>query len=206
MSEFNKDEYRQRLIAHGIDPSSAAEVASKTAAARSMGQAAKPIGLAAEESSRIGGFQTVADPATVPEPETAAPQAATVASPAPSPTPFDEYWTRAYNNYKLDQAEEAARAGKTQPTRRERMASTSKKKPSTAIANLADQANQLEQAAVLKTTKAQIKKVQRSLFDRKRGPYPSCPLREALLRLGGGASSGAAATQPIGCWARWGVW
>lgn len=45
------------------------------------------------------------------------------------------------------------------------MASTSKKKPSTAIAELGQKATQLEQAATLKATKAQIKELQLSLFD-----------------------------------------
>jgi hypothetical protein len=170
MNEFDEDEYRKRLIAGGIDPSSAAEVASKTAASRSTGQALKRSGQAAEEPSRIGGFNSVAELATtavveaLEPPEPPPPSPRPPPPPAPPPTVVDEYWARAYSNYKLDQAEQA-RAGTTQPTRRERMASTSKKKPSTAVANLADQAHQLEQAAMLKATKAQIKELQLSLFD-----------------------------------------
>lgn len=45
------------------------------------------------------------------------------------------------------------------------MASTPKPKSKTAVTQLADKANQLTQAALLKTTKAQIKELQLSLFD-----------------------------------------
>ena len=164
MSEFDEDEYRQRLIAAGIRPSSAAEVASKTAASRqATGQSFKRSDQAAEEPSRFSGFNSVAELAATAVVQALEPPEALSPS-SPPPTVVDEYWARVYGNYNLDQAQEV-RAGTTQSTRRERMAATSKKKPSTAVANLANQANQLEQAATLKATKAQIKELQLSLFD-----------------------------------------
>ena len=85
----------------------------------------------------------------------------TAATPAAEPT---VHWATVYSHYQQDQAKQAS-AGPTQPTRRERMATTPKKKPATAVAALADKAHQLEQAATLKATKAQIKELQLSLFD-----------------------------------------
>jgi hypothetical protein len=152
-SDFDEKEYRKRLIAGGIDPSSAAEVASRTAASRrASGQAGKSInavvfGLEAMTQA----LEEAAEP--TPQPTV-----------APSPAPVEAYWDRVYGYYKLDQAEQA-RAGAGQPTRSERMASTPKPKNKTAVTQLAEKANQLTQAALLKTTKAQIKELQLSLFD-----------------------------------------
>ncbi len=144
---FDEEEYRKRLIAGGIDPASAAEVASKTAASR--------------KASSQGHQQPFNAAALIqfPAAEPSSPQTV-----APSPSLTDEYWATVYSHYHQDQAKQAS-AGPTQPTRRERMATTPKKKPSTAVAELADKTHQLEQAATLKATKAQIKELQLSLFD-----------------------------------------
>ena len=144
---FDEEEYRKRLIAGGIDPASAAEVASKTAASR--------------KASSQGHQQPFNAAALIqfPAAEPSSPQTV-----APSPSLTDEYWATVYSHYQQDQAKQAS-AGPTQPTRRERMATTPKKKPSTAVAELADKTHQLEQAATLKATKAQIKELQLSLFD-----------------------------------------
>lgn len=152
---FDEEEYRKRLIAGGIDPASAAEVASKTAASRK----ASSKGLAhATNAAAFVQFPTPM-PALTPAIESSSQQAV-----APSPSPTDEYWATVYSHYQQDQAKQAS-AGPTQPARRERMATPPKKKPSTAVAELADKTHQLEQAATLKATKAQIKELQLSLFD-----------------------------------------
>lgn len=169
MSDFDEHEYRKRLIVGGIDPSSAAEVASRTAASRrATGQTSKSSGQPADEPSRIGGFKSAGALVQLPKPVPAAPapQAAEQGPTAPAPGPVDEYWARTYANYKLDQAEQAS-AGANKPPRRERMASTPPPKPKnkTAVAQLAEKANQLTQAALLKNTKSQIKELQLSLFD-----------------------------------------
>jgi len=154
LDSFNEEEYRKRLIAGGIDAASAAEVARKTAASR------KASSLAHTAAVTAATLLQLPEPATAPAPESLPPQ--TTAAPSPSAT--DEYWATVYGHYQQDQAKQAS-AGPTQPTRRERMASTSKKKPSTAVAELGQKATQLEQAATLKATKAQIKELQLSLFD-----------------------------------------
>lgn len=154
LDSFNEEEYRKRLIAGGIDAASAAEVARKTAASR------KASSLAHTAAVTAATLLQLPEPATAPAPKSLPPQ--TTAAPSPSAT--DEYWATVYGHYQQDQAKQAS-AGPTQPTRRERMASTSKKKPSTAVAELGQKATQLEQAATLKATKAQIKELQLSLFD-----------------------------------------
>ena len=154
LDSFNEEEYRKRLIAGGIDAASAAEVAAKTAASR---KASSLVHTAAVTAATL---LQLPEPAPAPAPESLPPQTTA----APSPSASDEYWAKVYGHYQQDQAKQAS-AGPTQPTRRERMASTSKKKPSTAVAELGQKATQLEQAATLKATKAQIKELQLSLFD-----------------------------------------
>ncbi|OQW86258.1 MAG: transcriptional regulator [Rhodoferax ferrireducens] len=154
LDSFNEEEYRKRLIAGGIDAASAAEVAAKTAASR---KASSLVHTAAVTAATL---LQLPEPAPAPAPESLPPQTTA----APSPSASDEYWAKVYGHYQQDQAKKAS-AGPTQPTRRERMASTSKKKPSTAVAELGQKATQLEQAATLKATKAQIKELQLSLFD-----------------------------------------
>lgn len=153
---FDEEEYRRRLIAGGIDAASAAEVASKTAASR------KASGQAQKHITNAAALVQIPEPAPTPAAEPTVPEVEVAAAPSPSPT--DEYWATVYSHYQQDQAKQAS-AGPTQPTRRERMATTPKKKPATAVAALADKAHQLEQAATLKATKAQIKELQLSLFD-----------------------------------------
>ncbi|MBI3407678.1 MAG: replication initiator protein A [Planctomycetes bacterium] len=137
---FDEEEYRKRLIAGGIDPASAAEVASKTAASR------KASSQGHQHATNAAALvQLPAVPAPMPAAEPSTQQTA-----APSPSPKDEYWATVYSHYQQDQAKQAS-AGPTQPPRRERMATAPKKKPSTAVAELAD--------------KAQIKELQLSLFD-----------------------------------------
>ena len=110
---FDEEEYRKRLIAGGLDPASAAEVASKTAASRkASSQAQKHIINAAA-------LVQLYAPAPTPAVEPAVPQVEVAA--APSPSPADEYWATVYSHYQQDQAKQAS-AGPTQPTRRERMA------------------------------------------------------------------------------------
>lgn len=159
---FDEHEYRRKLIAGGIPPADAAEVAARTAAARresgSAGEA-KPAGKQ-KPAKKAGGagpggsaFQKVGELFQLTPP--ALPEAAP-ASPAKSPAP-----ATAERRPTVIEAVAQHVSGLAD----ERKGDMAKKSSKTATEALAGTVEQAREAALLKHTKEQMKSLQLSLFD-----------------------------------------
>lgn len=154
MDEFDESDFKDRLIAGGVDPSSAGIVAARTAEARRVYC----------QSPKSAERRMTAASALVRSPVDAAAAAVALAPNAvPPPDPATGPRGTVYGLHKEDQAADASAPPSPKSPSKARMASTSKKK--TAVAQLVDQAAQLEQMQILKSAKAAIKDQQQSLFD-----------------------------------------